>query len=73
MRILLVGAGGVGDAIAKVAAGRDFFELMVVSDYEQTKAEATINWIRNRYGREVAARFTPAKLDASSAANVTDR
>ena len=72
MRILLVGAGGVGDAIAKVAAGRDFFELMVVSDYEQTKAEATINWIRNRYGREVAARFTPAKLDASSAANVTE-
>lgn len=72
MRILLVGAGGVGDAIAKVAAGRDFFELMVVSDYEQSKAEATINWIRNKYGREVAARFTAAKLDASSAANVTE-
>ncbi|MEY2673630.1 MAG: hypothetical protein RLZZ514_195, partial [Actinomycetota bacterium] len=35
MRILLVGAGGVGDAIAKIAAERDFFEVMVVTDYDQ--------------------------------------
>jgi saccharopine dehydrogenase-like NADP-dependent oxidoreductase len=31
MKILLVGAGGVGDAIAKVAARRSLFEHMVVS------------------------------------------
>ena len=45
MRILLVGAGGVGNAIAKIAARRDFFELMVVSDYDIGRAERTIEWI----------------------------
>ncbi|MFM5905137.1 MAG: saccharopine dehydrogenase family protein [Micrococcales bacterium] len=72
MRILLVGAGGVGDAIAKVAAKRDFFELLVVSDYDPMRAEATISWIRNKHGDQVADKFLPAKIDASSAANVTE-
>ena len=44
MRILLVGAGGVGDAIAKIAARRDFFEVIVVSDYDVSRAEKTIAW-----------------------------
>ena len=72
MRILLIGAGGVGDAIAKVAAERSFFEVMVVSDYDLTRAEKTIEWIRNRHGDEVAAKFIPAKIDASNAANVVE-
>src|SRR6185503_7652591 len=38
MRILLVGAGGVGDAIAKIAARRSFYELLVVSDGEEVAA-----------------------------------
>ena len=48
MRILLVGAGGVGNAIAKIAARRDFFDLMVVSDYDLARAEATVTWIEER-------------------------
>lgn len=72
MRILLIGAGGVGDAVAKVAAERSFYEVMVVSDYDLTRAEKTINWIRNRHGDEVAAKFIPAKIDASNAANVVE-
>ena len=32
MRILLVGAGGVGSAFTAIAARRDFFELCVVAD-----------------------------------------
>lgn len=72
MRILLVGAGGVGDAIAKVAARRDFFEVMVVADYEIARAESTINWIRRNGGQDVAARFIAAKVDASTAANITE-
>jgi len=72
MRILLVGAGGVGDAIAKIAARRDFFEVMVVADYEIAKAEATLNWIRRHHGNDVATRFIPAKVDASAAANITE-
>ena len=72
MRILLVGAGGVGDAIAKIAASRDFFEVFVVSDFDQSRADATIAWIADCYGAESASRFISAKIDASSAVNVTD-
>ncbi|MEY4411392.1 MAG: hypothetical protein RLZ69_966 [Actinomycetota bacterium] len=72
MRILLIGAGGVGDAIAKVAAHRDFFELMVVADYDQSRCDQTIDWIRGRHGATVAERFVSEKIDASIAANVTE-
>lgn len=42
MRVLMIGAGGVGDAAAKIAAERDFFELWVVADYSLERAEATV-------------------------------
>ena len=42
MRILLVGAGGVGDAFARIAARRDFFEACVVADYDPARAERTV-------------------------------
>ena len=41
MRILLVGAGGVGSAFAAIAARRDFFEALVVTDYDGARADAT--------------------------------
>ena len=72
MRILLIGAGGVGDAIAKVAARRDFYELIVVADYDQSRCDQTIDWIRSRHGQAVADRFVSEKIDASIAANVTE-
>ena len=65
MRILLVGAGGVGDAIAKIAARRDFYELIVVSDYDEGRATRTVDWIRAKHGDDVAARFATAQIDAS--------
>ncbi|MDQ1579793.1 MAG: hypothetical protein QOD05_568 [Microbacteriaceae bacterium] len=65
MRILLVGAGGVGDAIARIAARREFYEHVVVSDYAVAKAERTIAWIAARHGTDVASRFTAAEIDAS--------
>ncbi|MEY4398612.1 MAG: hypothetical protein RLZ53_1188, partial [Actinomycetota bacterium] len=72
MRILLVGAGGVGNAIAKIAATRNFFEQIVVADYNQQRADDVIEWIRNRHGDEVASKFVSTKIDASSAAAITD-
>jgi saccharopine dehydrogenase-like NADP-dependent oxidoreductase len=65
MRILLIGAGGVGDAIAKIAARRDFFDTLVVSDYDESRAQRTVDWIRARHGDDVAARFGTAQIDAS--------
>jgi saccharopine dehydrogenase (NAD+, L-lysine forming) len=54
MRILLVGAGGVGTAFARIAARRPFAEV-VVADYDLGRAE-----------RAAAAsdRFTAARIDA---------
>lgn len=68
MRILLVGAGGVGDAIAKIAARRDFFETIVVSDYDLSRAERTIAWIEAR--GQSRGRFLAARIDASDPENV---
>ena len=39
MRILLVGAGGVGGAFTAIAARRDFYEAIVVADYDLVRAE----------------------------------
>lgn len=64
MRILLIGAGGVGDAIAKIAANRRFFETMIVSDYDVSRAEKTIAWIEAKHGRQ-GGRFVAAQIDAS--------
>ncbi len=69
MRILLVGAGGVGDAIAKIAARRSFFETMIVSDYDLGRAERSVAWITERHGDQ-GGRFVAAQIDASDAAAV---
>jgi saccharopine dehydrogenase (NAD+, L-lysine forming) len=61
MRILLVGAGGVGSAAVGIAARRDFFELMVVADYDRARAERALE----RHAGD--ARFVAAQVDASSA------
>ena len=64
MRILLVGAGGVGSAAVGIAARRDFFELIVVADYDLRRAERAVE-------RHTAdARFVAAQVDASSADTV---
>ena len=65
MRILVVGAGGVGNAIAKIAARRSFFDLLVVSDFDLARAESAVAWIADRHGAEVASRFAAARIDAS--------
>ena len=70
MRILLVGAGGVGDSIAKIAARRSFFEMMVVSDFDIAKAERTIAWIEAKHGPQ-QGRFVAERIDASNPDSVT--
>jgi saccharopine dehydrogenase-like NADP-dependent oxidoreductase len=38
MRILVVGAGGVGSAVAAIARRRDFFETLVLADLDRARA-----------------------------------
>jgi saccharopine dehydrogenase-like NADP-dependent oxidoreductase len=40
VRILVIGAGGVGAAVAAVARRRDFFERMVLADVDASRAQA---------------------------------
>jgi saccharopine dehydrogenase-like NADP-dependent oxidoreductase len=73
MRILLVGAGGVGDAIAKISARRSFFEVMVVTDYDITRAERTIAWLKDKHGAAaIEGRFIADQIDASRPESVTE-
>jgi saccharopine dehydrogenase (NAD+, L-lysine forming) len=67
MRILVVGAGGVGDAVARIAARRSFFELMVIADYDLGKAQASVAAAQATGGQ---GRFVAAFVDASSADSV---
>ncbi|MCD6641073.1 MAG: saccharopine dehydrogenase NADP-binding domain-containing protein [Nocardioides sp.] len=65
MRVLMIGAGGVGDAAARIAVERDFFEAWVVADYDLGRAERTVAAAHGR--RPGDERFTAARVDASSA------
>ncbi|MGW1786088.1 saccharopine dehydrogenase family protein [Streptomyces sp. NPDC002143] len=64
MRVLLVGAGGVGTAVTKIAARRPFFEAMVVADYDPARAEAAVAAL------DGDDRFLAERVDASDEAAV---
>ena len=63
MRILLVGAGGVGAAFGSVVARRGFFEHMLIADYDVARAEKAA---------AVDDRFAAARVDASDADSVAE-
>ncbi|GAA0496171.1 ATP-binding protein [Paractinoplanes deccanensis] len=58
MRVLTVGAGGVGSAAAAIAARRDFFDLLVIADHDLARASRAA---------ALDARFRAARIDASDA------
>jgi saccharopine dehydrogenase (NAD+, L-lysine forming) len=62
MRILLVGAGGVGAAFAAIARRRDFFSTIVIADYDEASAQRAA---------AVDDRFTAARVDAGSVDSIT--
>jgi saccharopine dehydrogenase-like NADP-dependent oxidoreductase len=70
MKILLVGAGGVGNALAKLLATRDFYEHVIVADYDTSRAEGVLDWIKQRFP-EARPRFSAEHIDASAPKNVT--
>ena len=59
MRVLLVGAGGVGEAIAAIAKPREWLELMVLADYNTNRAEEVQQKLEDRN------RFPVEFIDAS--------
>ena len=65
MRVLVVGVGGVGAAVASVALRRDFFERMVFADIDEARARRTVE----PYGDE---RLGAAVVDASDASAIAE-
>jgi saccharopine dehydrogenase (NAD+, L-lysine-forming) len=63
VRILIIGSGGVGSAAATIAVRRGFFSRLVLADYELARAQAVVDRLGD-------ARFTAARIDASSAESV---
>jgi saccharopine dehydrogenase-like NADP-dependent oxidoreductase len=66
MRILVVGAGGVGSAFAPIAARRDFFEHIVFADIDEAKARSIVD----RY--DPGGKYSAARIDATNAMEVAD-
>ena len=64
MRVLVVGSGGVGSAVAPIAARRDFFERLVFADIDAGRAAAAAGRGDDRFGS--------AQLDASDMAAIAD-
>ena len=63
MRILIVGAGGVGSAAARIAVRRGFFEKLVLADYDPKRPQAIVDELGDD-------RLAAAQVDASSAESV---
>jgi len=66
MRVLIVGAGGVGAAAAAIARRRPFIEHLTLADIDQVRAQR----VAGRLGE--GGRFAAAGVDASNAAQVAD-
>jgi saccharopine dehydrogenase (NAD+, L-lysine forming) len=60
MKVLVVGAGGVGSAAVGIAARRDFFSSVVVADYDVGRAQRAVD------AHSADPRFLAAQVDASS-------
>ncbi|MFM9151279.1 MAG: saccharopine dehydrogenase C-terminal domain-containing protein [Candidatus Planktophila sp.] len=58
MKALVIGAGGVGSAIANIASRRPFITQMVISDRNLSRAEAVIAKVKD-------SRFSAAEVNAA--------
>jgi len=66
MRVLLIGVGTVGEAIARLSAERDWCEAMVLADYDESRARTLADALGG------APRFTAVQVDARDASAITE-
>ena len=66
MRILVIGAGGVGSAAVGIADRRAFFEHMVVADYDPARVDAALAQVSGD------SRFSGERVDASDVSAIIE-
>ncbi len=66
MRVLLIGVGTVGEAIARLSADRDWCEVMVLADYDDDRARTLADSLGG------APRFPATRIDARDASAITE-
>ncbi len=66
LKVLLVGVGTVGEAIAKVARGKPWLERMILADYDLGRAQE----VRAMLGEAAEPTFPTAFVDAADIAGV---
>jgi saccharopine dehydrogenase (NAD+, L-lysine-forming) len=66
MRVLLIGVGTVGEAIARISAKSDWCEAMVLADYDLDRARAMADSLGD------PGRFPAIQIDARTASAVTE-
>lgn len=77
MRVLVLGAGGVGEAFARIAARRSSFEHVVLADFDPARAAraakgATALAASSRRASSTATTFSSAEAEAGDERAVTD-
>jgi saccharopine dehydrogenase (NAD+, L-lysine forming) len=79
VRVLVVGTGGVGSAVAAVAARRDFFERIVLADLDSARPRSVADALDDRFDAvSLDASDVPAIVaairehDADAVLNATD-
>ena len=63
MKALVIGAGGVGSAIANIASRRSFITEMVIADRNLSRAEAAVTKVKD-------SRFSAAEVNAAELEDV---
>jgi len=66
MRVLLIGVGTVGEAIARISATADWCEAMILADYDESRARTLSDALGG------APKFPSVKIDARDPAAITE-
>ena len=66
MRVLLIGVGTVGEAIARISAKADWCEAMILADYDVSRARALADSLGD------PKRFPAIQIDARDASSVAE-
>ncbi|CAN5254019.1 saccharopine dehydrogenase C-terminal domain-containing protein [soil metagenome] len=66
MRVLLIGVGTVGEAIARISATADWCEAMILADYDESRARTLSDALGG------APKFPSVQVDARDPAAITD-